>query len=180
VIRELILSGAYGPGYHVVIETLAKEFRVSRPPVRAAIRRLEAEGLLVWRANSEAQVTSPDPYRGSASVAEREALIELIASEAPFERIEQAARDRRLQGIANISGTQNTGLPSALHACPTTRQYFDARRGRDPGRPKRDLNKSNSTVRNRTGTILAIFVDRLRADSYARDLDYEARTAAPS
>ena len=55
-IRERILSGAYGPGYRVVIDALAEEFGVSALPVREAIWRLEAEGLVVYRPNAGAQV----------------------------------------------------------------------------------------------------------------------------
>jgi DNA-binding GntR family transcriptional regulator len=60
-IRERILSGAYGPGYRVVIDGLAEEFEVSALPVREAIRRLEAEGLVVYRPNAGAQVAPADP-----------------------------------------------------------------------------------------------------------------------
>lgn len=60
-IRERILSGAYGPGYRVVIDTLADEFGMSALPVREAIRRLEAEGLVIYRPNSGAQVAPADP-----------------------------------------------------------------------------------------------------------------------
>jgi DNA-binding GntR family transcriptional regulator len=60
-IRERILSGAYGPGYRVVIDALAAEFSVSALPVREAIRRLEAEGLVVYRPNAGAQVAPADP-----------------------------------------------------------------------------------------------------------------------
>jgi DNA-binding GntR family transcriptional regulator len=60
-IRERILSGAYGPGYRVVIDSLAEEFEISALPVREAIRRLEAEGLVIYRANAGAQVAPADP-----------------------------------------------------------------------------------------------------------------------
>jgi DNA-binding GntR family transcriptional regulator len=60
-IRERILSGAYGPGYRVVIDALAAEFSVSALPVREAIRRLEAEGLVVYRPNAGAQVAPAEP-----------------------------------------------------------------------------------------------------------------------
>lgn len=60
-IRERILGGDYGPGYRVVIDTLARELEVSALPVREAIRRLEAEGLVVYRANAGAQVAPADP-----------------------------------------------------------------------------------------------------------------------
>jgi DNA-binding GntR family transcriptional regulator len=60
-IRERILDGVYGPGYRVVIDTLAAEFGVSALPVREAIRRLEAEGLVVFRPNAGALVTPAEP-----------------------------------------------------------------------------------------------------------------------
>jgi DNA-binding GntR family transcriptional regulator len=60
-IRERILSGAYGPGYRVVIDALAEEFEVSALPVREAIRRLEAEGLVIYRPNAGAQVAPAEP-----------------------------------------------------------------------------------------------------------------------
>lgn len=60
-IRERILEGTYVPGYRVVIDTLAGEFGVSALPVREAIRRLEAEGLVVFRPNAGATVTPTEP-----------------------------------------------------------------------------------------------------------------------
>jgi DNA-binding GntR family transcriptional regulator len=60
-VRERILSGAYGPGYRFVIDALAGEFGVSALPVREAIRRLEAEGLVIFRPNAGAQVSPVDP-----------------------------------------------------------------------------------------------------------------------
>lgn len=60
-IRERILSGAYGPGYRVVIDAMAEEFGISALPVREAIWRLEAEGLVVYRPNAGAQVAPAEP-----------------------------------------------------------------------------------------------------------------------
>ncbi|HWH93520.1 MAG TPA: GntR family transcriptional regulator [Baekduia sp.] len=60
-IRERILTGAYSPGFRVVIDALASELGVSALPVREAIRRLEAEGLIIYRPNAGAQVAPADP-----------------------------------------------------------------------------------------------------------------------
>jgi DNA-binding GntR family transcriptional regulator len=60
-LRERILSGTYGPGYRIVIGALAEELDVSAVPVREAIRRLEAEGLIVYRPNAGAQVAPAEP-----------------------------------------------------------------------------------------------------------------------
>jgi DNA-binding GntR family transcriptional regulator len=50
-IRRRILDGTYGPGYRLTIDTLAKEMGMSHVPVREAIRRLEAEGWVLYRPN---------------------------------------------------------------------------------------------------------------------------------
>jgi DNA-binding GntR family transcriptional regulator len=60
-VRERILGGTYVPGFRIVIDALAEEFGVSALPVREAIRRLEAEGLVVFRANVGAQVAPAEP-----------------------------------------------------------------------------------------------------------------------
>jgi DNA-binding GntR family transcriptional regulator len=64
------LEGAYGPGYRLVIDRIADEFGVSALPVREAVRRMEAEGLVVFRPNAGAQVTPADPslYQESMTV----------------------------------------------------------------------------------------------------------------
>ena len=60
VLRERILNGTYVPGYRLVIDALARELGVSPVPVREAIRRLEAEGWVVYRPNAGAQVAAVD------------------------------------------------------------------------------------------------------------------------
>jgi len=61
VVRERILSGAYGPGYRVVIDALASEFGVSALPVREAIAAYADEGLVIFRPNAGAHVAPADP-----------------------------------------------------------------------------------------------------------------------
>lgn len=60
-LRDRIVAGTYGPGYRIVIDATATEFGVSALPVREAIRRLEAEGLVVFRPHAGAQVAPVDP-----------------------------------------------------------------------------------------------------------------------
>jgi len=57
-IREAILSGGYPPGARIRQEDLAEEHGASRLPVRDALRRLEAEGLVTVRANAGAWVST--------------------------------------------------------------------------------------------------------------------------
>jgi DNA-binding GntR family transcriptional regulator len=55
-IRRRILSGEYAPGKALMTETIAKEIKISRTPVRDALRKLEADGLVTIRAHLGASV----------------------------------------------------------------------------------------------------------------------------
>ena len=55
-LRERIDDGRYVPGYRLVLAQIAAELDVSVVPVREAIRRLEAEGLVTFERNVGAQV----------------------------------------------------------------------------------------------------------------------------
>lgn len=55
-IRERIDGGRYVPGYRLVLGQIAGELDMSVVPVREAIRRLEAEGLVTFERNVGAQV----------------------------------------------------------------------------------------------------------------------------
>jgi DNA-binding GntR family transcriptional regulator len=57
-IRQCILDGRYQPGHRLVLSTLARELDVSPVPVREAIRRLEAEGLVSFERNVGARVAT--------------------------------------------------------------------------------------------------------------------------
>lgn len=56
-LRELILKNDYGPNAVLQIDRLAEEFGVSATPVREALVRLEADGLVTLIPNKGAQVT---------------------------------------------------------------------------------------------------------------------------
>ena len=56
-LRERILSGELAEGEIIRQETLAKEYDVSRMPIREALKRLNAEGLIQWANNRGGSVT---------------------------------------------------------------------------------------------------------------------------
>ncbi|WP_026250178.1 GntR family transcriptional regulator [Streptomyces sp. ATexAB-D23] len=62
-IRERITSGAFGPGYRLVLTTLAGRLGMSVVPVREAISHLTAEGLVTFEPNVGASVSMADPDR---------------------------------------------------------------------------------------------------------------------
>ncbi|RXZ48351.1 GntR family transcriptional regulator [Agromyces binzhouensis] len=96
-IRERIDDGRYVPGYRLVLAQIAGELEVSVVPVREAIRRLEAEGLVTFEKNVGAQVAliKETEYLHTMQTL---ALVEGFATSltAPYVTAEQIARARAI------------------------------------------------------------------------------------
>ncbi|MDK1326511.1 GntR family transcriptional regulator [Arthrobacter sp. zg-Y1143] len=60
-LKDRILGGDMSPGYRLVLSSIATEMGFSVVPVREAIRRLEAEGLVHFERNVGATVAGIDP-----------------------------------------------------------------------------------------------------------------------
>lgn len=60
LLHEKITEGSYSPGYRLVLGAIAAELGCSVVPVREAIRRLEAEGLVSFERNVGAMVAAAD------------------------------------------------------------------------------------------------------------------------
>lgn len=60
-IAECITTGALRPGTRLVLDQLARDLDISPVPVREAIRRLEAEGMVEFVRNVGARVALVDP-----------------------------------------------------------------------------------------------------------------------
>lgn len=83
-IADEIVRGQLGPGAALDEMELARRFRVSRTPVREAIRQLAASGLIEVRAHRGAVVAKPDAERLVGmfeAMAELEALCAGLAAE---------------------------------------------------------------------------------------------------
>ncbi|QBD83474.1 GntR family transcriptional regulator [Ktedonosporobacter rubrisoli] len=61
ILRERIFDGTYSAGHRLVIDALARELGMSQVPIREALRRLEAEGWVIYQRNIGLQVAPPDP-----------------------------------------------------------------------------------------------------------------------
>lgn len=59
-LRTGILEGKFSPGYRFVLDRIARDMGVSPVPVREAVRRLEAEGLVSFQRNVGAIVSAVD------------------------------------------------------------------------------------------------------------------------
>jgi DNA-binding GntR family transcriptional regulator len=78
-LRERIANGRINPGETLRIESLAREFGISRTPVREAISKLEAQGLVVRRTGYAATVFEPKRNEVLELYEMREALEPLAA-----------------------------------------------------------------------------------------------------
>lgn len=96
-IRELILGGKFAPGSHLKEDELSRLYRVSRTPVRQALRMLASEGLVTIRSNRRTHV---------AEVSERyfEEIFDVLAELESYSAGLAASRmtDARLAHIKDI------------------------------------------------------------------------------
>jgi DNA-binding GntR family transcriptional regulator len=85
LIRARIESGQYAPGHRLIIDQLAADLGISQVPIREAIRRLEAEFLIIYAANTGPAVAPFNPERW-AQLFESVAVLEGYATAlaAPF------------------------------------------------------------------------------------------------
>lgn len=58
-LKEAIVGGKIAPGERLSEESLAAKLKVGRVPVRAALRRLEAEGYVTFLSNTDVVVSKP-------------------------------------------------------------------------------------------------------------------------
>jgi DNA-binding GntR family transcriptional regulator len=130
-IRSRILDGTYLPGYRLVLSRLADDLQISSLPVREALRRLEAEGLVGFTRNVGAVVTGID-QKEYVETLEVLAILEgaATAESAPHLSAEQLAQAREIiaeqvecQGRGDLR--RFTTLNRTFHelvcsACPNT------------------------------------------------------------
>jgi DNA-binding GntR family transcriptional regulator len=81
-LREAILLGHLAPGERVVEAELARQMRISRGPIREALRQLEQDGLVDYRPRRGVIVTALTPALILDAYAVRAALEGLAASAA--------------------------------------------------------------------------------------------------
>ena len=120
-LRDGITRGGYGPGYRLVLDQLARELRMSVVPVREAIRRLEAEGMVTFERYVGARVAAIDPVdyqdtcqtlaivEGAAVALAQPHLAAADLAEA------RAINDRLREGLADFDPVRFTRLNEAFH-----------------------------------------------------------------
>jgi DNA-binding GntR family transcriptional regulator len=131
-LRDRIAAGVYGPGARLVLDRVARDLGVSVVPVREAVRRLEAEGYVVFRRNIGAEVASIDAARYGETM-EALAVLEGAATAlaAPFLGAAEVHEARRLnrelgRSLARFDPVRFTRLNHEFHRvlyrrCPNAR-----------------------------------------------------------
>jgi DNA-binding GntR family transcriptional regulator len=89
VLREMILSGRLQGGEKLNQDEIAQELKLSRMPVRQAIRRLESDGLVINRPNRGAVVTQLGPS-AILELFEMRSVLEGLAVALAIKRMESA------------------------------------------------------------------------------------------
>jgi len=131
-IRERITSGRYGPGYRLVLTSLAAELSMSVVPVREAIRELTAEGLVTFERNVGARVAMVDAsqYRSAMQVI---SVVESAATALSARHLTAADLNRARElndvmrsGLVDLDSQLFSGLNQQFHhtlyaRCPNPR-----------------------------------------------------------
>ncbi len=119
-LREEILKGTYPPGSHLGEVDLARALGVSRTPVREALRRLGADGLIETEPNRGATVRSWDATQLEHLFAVRSMLEGYAAALAAqhasaAERAELAELCDRMEAVARPGKRQDLTLLTTLN-----------------------------------------------------------------
>jgi DNA-binding GntR family transcriptional regulator len=122
LIKTKITDGTFGPGFRLVLGAIAKELDVSVVPVREAIRRLEAEGLVTFTTNVGAQVVATDAREYQFTM-ETLSLVEGMATAmaAPNVKASDIALARKINAemrecLEHFEPTRFTELNHEFHA----------------------------------------------------------------
>jgi DNA-binding GntR family transcriptional regulator len=116
-IQKQIIDGAFGPGYRIVIDRIARELKLSSIPVREAIQQLEADGLvqIIPYSGAVVQLVNDNDYQeamvvlallvGAATGLAAQALTpkELDELEAINEAIKKALADFDFERITELN-----------------------------------------------------------------------------
>ena len=96
IIREKILHGGYELGSRIREDALAEEISISRTPVREAINRLVADGIIIKKSQRGLYLIDPDPEQIKDNIDIRISL-EKLAVEKCIER----STDEDIAAISN-------------------------------------------------------------------------------
>jgi DNA-binding GntR family transcriptional regulator len=153
MLRNLIITGAMAPGERLNERELCERFKISRTPVREAIKTLTQEGLLHSLPNRSPMVAPLDAAQ-TAALIDVVATIEALAGELAARRVSDAQ-------IAELGILHYTMLRH--HACDELPGYFETNKAFH----RRIVEYADNPVLLWVWDLLALRVDRAR---YASNL----------
>ena len=112
-IRAAIVESEYEPGQRLIEQKIAEEYALSRTPVREAIRRLEAEGLVVAERNRGAVVRSISAAE-VRDLYELRARLESYAAELAASRITDEQLERLRAAVATFHSLAAAPPPDGI------------------------------------------------------------------
>jgi len=112
-LRDSILQGDFGPGDTLVISTLAEQLGLSATPLREALRKLAAEGLVVLQSHGSARVAEVDLQEAN-EIYELRLILEPMALERAV-AAGNAGYRQRVEDAWNSLTTEQIA-PASLHA----------------------------------------------------------------
>ena len=113
-LREAILSGGYPGGTRLDLNEIARAVRASRMPVREAIRRLDAEGLVSIRPNRGAVVTQLTA-EDIVELFDTRAVLEGLAARVAAPRIDADALDELRAILARMERARGAAATWLRH-----------------------------------------------------------------
>jgi DNA-binding GntR family transcriptional regulator len=122
-LEQAILTGALKPGHHLAQDELSRTFGVSRTPIREALRKLQAQNLVVVVPNKGATVRIPTAVELDEVWVVR-AELEGFACELACEQIDEAAIEDIDRAQASIDAARAVFDDNALE--PEEEEAFHA------------------------------------------------------
>jgi DNA-binding GntR family transcriptional regulator len=119
-VRKAIIDGVYRPGESIRQETLARQFSVSRVPIREALSRLEADGLIVLRPRRGYVIKELDAGE-IAEIFEMRAVIEEHAAYA-------ATKARSAQDVKDVEALLRRVEETSKGTVSDAQQWVDVNR----------------------------------------------------
>lgn len=154
-VREAILEGRLEPGMRIRQQELARQFGVSRIPVREALRRLESEGLITLVPHSGARVARMDTGECTELYRLRELIEPMALAESVPNLTDQRLRALRGQLNAIEHSSEDTPRWLALDRSFHLGSYAGARMPRVLAMIEQIWNQTQQYRRAYLGTDLA-------------------------
>jgi DNA-binding GntR family transcriptional regulator len=162
MIRDGVVNGDFEPGSRLVIEHIARVIGTSVVPVREGIRRLEAEGFVVYTRNVGATVATVDLDRYPETV-DAVAILEGAATGLAAPHITL----RELKRARSLNATLRRGLKAINPAAfsETNHQFHETLYRRCPNRHVLDLLQKEWQLLRRTRVSAFAFIPERAVDS---------------